>query len=221
MPSTAAVLAVVFDLDGTLFNTEALFHKVATDTLAARGKVFTDEILRAMLGRRAADAGHALKTMSGIGEPADVLLAEVKRRFHAELDAAVHPTPGLFALLAHLERLGLPMAVATSSGREYAEGLLTSHGLLERFSFILGAQDVSRGKPDPEIYRTACARLGLEPAHVLVIEDSPFGVSAAKAAGTFAVGIPHPQSPAEGLAHADMLIHRLDDPALLSRTEPR
>src|SRR5438132_11315408 len=102
--SEMTVRAVVFDLDGLMFDTEALFYRVSAEALAARGKVFTAEIMQAMLGRRSVEVGHALKTLAGLDEPVEVLLAEVRERFAAQVDSAVHPTPGLFVLLDHLGR---------------------------------------------------------------------------------------------------------------------
>src|SRR5215212_5385073 len=93
-PPSGAIRAVVFDLDGLMFDTEVLFHRVAGEMLAARGKVFTPEIMRAMIGRRAAEAGLAFKTLAGLDEPVEDLLAEVRARFQARADEAVHPTPG-------------------------------------------------------------------------------------------------------------------------------
>jgi HAD superfamily hydrolase (TIGR01509 family) len=215
------IRAVVFDLDGLMFDTEALFHRVASEMLAARGKRLTPEITRAMMGRRAAEAGPAFKALAGLDEPVEVLMAEARARFSAEIDTAVHPTPGLFALLDHLQAKTIPRAVATSARRSYAEGLLQRHGLLDRFAFVLAAEDVTRGKPDPEIYQTAVARFGVPAASVLVLEDSAAGLAAARAAGTFAVGVPHEHSPAEGLHDAALLVPRLDDPALLALLEDR
>jgi HAD superfamily hydrolase (TIGR01509 family) len=212
------VRAVVFDLDGLMFDTEALFHRVSSEALAARGKEFTPEIMQAMLGRRAAEVGDALKTLAGLEEPAEDLLAEVRARFAAEVDSAVHPTPGLFALLDHLKRRGLPLAVATSSRRSYAEQLLARHGLSDRFAFILAAEDVARGKPDPEIYRRAAERFDVPAQAMLVLEDSPAGLAAARGAGAIAVGVPHQHSPAGNLTAADLVVPRLDDPALLRLT---
>lgn len=208
--------AVVFDLDGLIFNTEALFYRVASEMLAARGKRFTPEIMAAMIGRRAVDAGEAFRRMSGLEEPVDVLMAEARARFMAELDTAVHPTPGLFVLIEHIERAGLPRAVATSSRREYAEGLLKRHGLLDRFMFVLTGDDVTHGKPDPEIYLKAAARLDVAPERLIVLEDSAPGLTAARAAGAFAVGVPHEHSPAASIREtAHLVVPRLDDPALL------
>lgn len=209
------VRAVVFDMDGLMFDTEALFFQVASETLAVRGKSFTPQIMQAMIGRRSSDAGHLLKTLAGLDEPVEVLLGEVRQRFRAELDRAVHPTPGLFVLLDHLRRRAVPAAVATSSGRSSAGALLSRHGLTEFFDFVLTAEDVTRGKPDPQIYLLAAERFGMPAGSILVLEDSPAGVAAAKGAGAIAVGVPHEHSPAEGLAAADLIVPRLDDPALL------
>jgi HAD superfamily hydrolase (TIGR01509 family) len=211
----ASIRAVVFDLDGLMFDTEALFFRVSSDMLAARGKRFSSEIMRAMIGRRSVDAGHVLKTMTGLDEPVEVLLADVRQRFFAEVDTAVHPAPGLFALLDRLRQNSLPLAVATSSRRAYAERLLTQHGLHDRFKFVLGAEDVLHGKPDPEIYTRSIERLGVPAACVMVLEDSPAGVAAGVKAGALVVGVPHEHSPAEALGEADLVVSRLDDPEVL------
>ncbi len=211
-----AIRAVVFDLDGLMFDTEALFFRVAAEVLESRGKRFTPEIMRALIGRRAVNVAGWLKTMAGLEEAPDVILAEVRERFRAQVDTAVHPTAGLFTLLDHLHRRELPAAVATSSGRAYADGLLTRHGLADRFAFVLGSEDVTRGKPDPEIYRRAAERFAVPAGEMLVLEDSPAGVEAGRGAGAFTVGIPHEHSPAEALQAADLVVPRLDDPALLA-----
>jgi beta-phosphoglucomutase-like phosphatase (HAD superfamily) len=209
------VSAVAFDLDGLMFDTEALFYRVSAEALAARGKVFTTEIMNAMMGRRAIDAASSLKELAGLEEPVEDVLAEVRQRFYAVMDTAVHPTPGLFALLDHIGKRMLPIAVATSSRRSFADRLLVRHGLRDRFAFVLASEDVTRGKPDPEIYRLAVKRFGVAAASVLVLEDSPAGVAAAKAAGAFTVGVPHEHSPAKTLRAADLIVSRLDDPELM------
>src|SRR4051794_5429472 len=211
------IRAVVFDLDGLMFDTEALFFRVSTEMLRERGKESTPEIMRQMIGRRSVDAGHVLKTMTGLDEPVEVLLADVRQRFYDEMDTAVHPTPGLFVLLDRLHHKSLPLAVATSSRLSYAQRLLTRHGLRDRFSFLLTAEDVARGKPDPEIYAKAIERFAVPAPSVMVLEDSPAGLAAARGAGAFVVGVPHEHSPAEALQAAELIVPRLDDPALLER----
>jgi HAD superfamily hydrolase (TIGR01509 family) len=157
--------------------------------------------------------------MAGLDEPLEDLMAEAWDRVMAEIDTAVHPTPGLFVLLDRLATRELPAAVATSSRRAYAERLFRSHGLMGRFNFVLTSEDVTRGKPDPEIYRSAVDRFGVPARSVLVLEDSPAGVEAARGAGTYVVGVPHAHSPAEGLSPADLIVPSLDAPALLRLIE--
>jgi HAD superfamily hydrolase (TIGR01509 family) len=213
------IRAVVFDLDGLMFDTEALFFQVSKEVLEARGKSFTPEIMQAMLGRRSMEVAGALKRLAGLEEPVDALMAEVRERFTAVMDTAVHPMPGLFVLLDRLRRRSLPVAVATSSRRSYADRLLRRHGLEDRFGFVLASEDVTRGKPDPEIYRRAAEQFGVPAGSMLVLEDSPAGLAAARGAGAIAVAVPHEHSPASGLQSADLVATCLDDPALLGLIE--
>ncbi len=106
--------------------------------------------------------------------------------------------------------------MATSSRRDYAEHLLRRHGLRDHFAFLLTAEDVARGKPDPEIYRLAATRFGIVPGAMMVLEDSPAGVQSAKAAGAFTVAVPHEFSPADLLTAADLVAKGLDDPRILA-----
>ncbi|MHB1559182.1 MAG: HAD family hydrolase [Isosphaeraceae bacterium] len=215
------IRAVVFDLDGLMFDTEALFFRSASEVLESRGRRFTPEIMRAMIGRRSAEVAEALRTMARLEEPVEQIQAEIRRRFDEQVDTAVHPTPGLFALLDHLHRLEMPAAVATSSSQGYAARLLNGHRLMNRFAFVLGSEDVTRGKPDPEIYLRAAERFGVPAAELLVLEDSPAGLASACAAGAFAVAIPHEHSPADALAAANLIVPRLDDPRLLALIDDR
>lgn len=209
--------AVVFDMDGLLFDTEELFFAVADSLMQEHGRRFTEAMMAAMIGRRAADAGNVFHTMGGLTHiPVEAIMTEVKARFHARMLTDSNTMPGLHDLLAHLEERGIPRAVATSSSRRDAEALTTHHGIRSRFAFLITSEDVACGKPDPEIYLKASQRLGAEPHRVLVLEDSAAGLQAARAAGAFATGVPHRFSPPEVIAHADLIVESLHDPRLLS-----
>ena len=132
------------------------------------------------------------------------------------MDTVVHPMPGLFVLLDHVHARALPAAVATSSGQSYADRLLVRHGVQDRFEFVLASEDVTLGKPDPEIYRLAAGRFGVPAGSMLVLEDSPAGLAAAKEAGAVAVGVPHEHSPQRRSAAADLVVARLDDPSFFA-----
>jgi beta-phosphoglucomutase-like phosphatase (HAD superfamily) len=109
----------------------------------------------------------------------------------------------------------VPKAIATSASAAYAERVLRPHGLWSRFGFVLTANDVVRGKPDPEIYAKAIRRFGVLPQEVVVLEDSVNGLRAAKAAGARCVVVPHALVPVEELAAADAVVGSLDAPELL------
>lgn len=212
--------AVVFDMDGLMFDTEHLFFRVADEFMMSKGRRFTDEMMAAMIGRRAEEAGKVFHTIGGLTDrPVKEIMSDVKSLFNARMLTHSNKMPGLVALLQLLERNEIPCAVATSSSRSHAESLIGHHGLLHHFSFLITSEDVSRGKPDPEIYLTAAARLNVDPTRILVLEDSVAGLHAAKAAGAYAVGVPHHYSQRHGMPHADLIVDSLADPVLLKLIE--
>ena len=195
---TVLIRAVVFDLDGLMFDTEALFFRVASEALADRGKVFTPEIMRQLIGRRAAEVAQSWKTLAGVEEPVEDFLADVRERFYAEVDTAVHPMPGLFVLLDRLHtrwRSGRGGdLVAARLRRSPADPPRPAEPV--RVRARVRRRDA--GKPDPEIYRLPPGDSACRPASMLVLEDSPAGLAAAKGAGAVAVGVPHEHSPRRG-----------------------
>jgi HAD superfamily hydrolase (TIGR01509 family) len=122
--------------------------------------------------------------------------------------------PGAAELIDRLERGRVPKAIATSSAREYVDTVFGPHGLTERFAFVLTCDDVTHGKPHPEVYALAAARLGLTPAEVVVLEDSVNGLRAAKAAGARCVVVPHAHTPRHELSAADAVVASLAAPEL-------
>ena len=213
------IRAVAFDLDGLIFDTEAVFFRTAQDYMSARGQEFTLTMMAAMIGKRAEEAGPALKKLAGLRESPEVFMAEMREMFFERLDREVQPLPGVKTLLDFLDDRKIPACVATSSRLAYAERLLKGHDLYERFAFVLSGDDVTRGKPDPEIYLKAAARFGVESGSLVVFEDSPAGLASARSAGAFAIGIPHEHSPLELLYDAEMVAPRLDDPLVLELFE--
>ncbi len=118
-----------------------------------------------------------------------------------EVDARGAPVkPGLLALLGYLEARGLPRAVASSSARASIDRLLASVDLQPRFAAIAAGDEVAQGKPAPDIFLLAASRLGVEPAHCLVLEDSEAGTRAAHAAGMTALIVPDLKLPSDQVA---------------------
>jgi HAD superfamily hydrolase (TIGR01509 family) len=186
--------AAVFDLDGLMFNTEDLYDLVGEELLRRRGHRFSDVLKRETMGRTnpvalqlMIDRHHLDTTVSELEAESDAIFAEI-------LATRLAPMAGLERLMDRLEAASIPKAIATSSGRSFAQTVLGRFGFEPRFRFLLTAEDVTHGKPHPEIYLTAAQRLGVPPARMLVLEDSENGCRAATAAGAFTVAVPGLQS---------------------------
>ncbi len=208
------IRAVVFDMDGLMFNTEDVYSAVGSELLRRRGHVFSAELKDAMMGLRPQPGFEAMIRHCGLTETWDVLAAESNRLFISLLDTRLSPMPGLLELLDGLEHARIPKAIATSSCRELVEACLRPLDLQKRFRFILTAEDIVHGKPDPEIYVTAARRFGTPPSEIAVLEDSHNGCRAAAAAGTFAVAVPGEHSRDQDFSMASLVIASLADPRL-------
>jgi HAD superfamily hydrolase (TIGR01509 family) len=216
------IRAVVFDFDGLMVNTEEVFHLSGMELLRRRGKEPTPAVFHAMMGRRAHDAFSALIRIMDLKESIEDLQRESTEIFFQMLDDILQPMPGLFDLLDLIDERGLPKAVATSSEHSYLTALLAKLNLQDRFQTLLTAEDVTQGKPHPEIYLTAARRLNVEPREMLVLEDSEAGTQAAAAAGAHIVSVPHRHSRHFAFAEAKAIASSLIDPVILNlvRGEP-
>jgi HAD superfamily hydrolase (TIGR01509 family) len=213
--SKPRIRAVAFDLDGTMFNTEQVFQASGEELLRRRGKQPHPLLWHSMMGRRAEEAFQVMIDLCELTESIPELKVESEALFEAMLDTYLQPMPGLHELLGLIERRKLPMAVATSSSRRYLTALLSRFELLDRFAFTLTAEDVTHGKPHPEIYLKAALQHGVEPAEMLVFEDSETGTRAAAAAGAHVISIPHEHSLRHDFSVARGVAERLNDPLIL------
>ncbi len=206
------IRAVVFDLDGLMFNTEQVFCLAGHELLSRRGKEWTPRIQGMMMGRRAEEAFRLLVDELDLSETIDELRAESRDIFYKLLTVHLQPMPGLLELLSAIEAKNLPKGVATSSSRHYLEELLGKFQLSSRFHVTLTAEDVTRGKPEPEIYLKAAGRLNVSPGEMLVFEDSEVGTRAAVAAGAVVVSVPHEHSSTHDFTGAAYIAQGLHDP---------
>ena len=214
MTASPPIHAAVFDLDGLLVNTEELYQHVGSELLRRRGKTFGPDLLDAMMGRPPAVSLGIMIDWHGLADTVETLAAETGAIFAGLLDERLEPMPGAVALVESLVARGLPRAVATSSGPGFAHDVLGRVGLLDRFAFVLTSADVVHGKPDPEIYLAAAARLGVEPAAMLVFEDSHNGCRAAVAAGAVVVAVPGGHSRRHDFTGARFVAESLADPRI-------
>jgi len=209
MSSVRKLRAIVFDLDGLMFNTEDLFWHVGTELLRRRGSELSTELVDQMMGRRSPFALQMMIDHHQLDDTVEELQFESSAIFDDILDQQIRPMPGLIELIDALDHAGFPKAIATSSGRDYVLRCLSIFSLEPRFHVILTAEDVSRGKPDPEIYLTAAKRLQVEPSELMVLEDSEVGCRAAVAAGTFAVAVPGLHSRHHDFSSASLVVDNL------------
>jgi HAD superfamily hydrolase (TIGR01509 family) len=210
-PPPWAVRAVAFDLDGILIDTEPLFAEAVRRYLRRRGIPFDPAFMLTIMGTPDHQAVPAFIRTYRLTDPPQAVAGELWRDFLEAAGPGPAPLlPGVGDLLGRLRTAGIPSAITTSSGRVFVERMFAPHGLMPHFRFVLAAEDVTHGKPDPEIYRTAARRFGVEAGGMVVIEDSPNGLAAAKAAGARCVVVPHGSSPLERLRTADAIVPRLD-----------
>lgn len=206
--------AVVFDLDGLMFNTEELYQDVGTEMLNRRGKTFDAELLDGMMGRPANAALQLMIDYHGLSCTVDELMAETDAIFATLLEDRLQQMPGLAELLVALERAGIPKAIATSSGPAFVRRVLDHFELAPRFEFFLTCDDVRDGKPHPEIYLLAAQRLEIAPTEMLVLEDSQNGCRAAVAAGAIVVAVPGGHSLRHQFPGAELIAESLADARL-------
>jgi beta-phosphoglucomutase-like phosphatase (HAD superfamily) len=192
--------AVIFDMDGTLLDTERVAQEAFLGACEERAVVPRLDLLLRCVGAAEPIARKVIEAGYGPGLDSDAFFAAWSRHF-SEL-SRVTPTllkAGALTLLDTVAQLGLPLAIATSSRTAHATEKLRQAGLLERFRTVIGADQVRHPKPDPEVYLKAAEYLGVDPRACLALEDSEYGVRAAHAAGMTVIQVPDMTQPTADL----------------------
>jgi HAD superfamily hydrolase (TIGR01509 family) len=213
---------VVFDNDGLLLDTEDAWTRAEETLFARRGRVFTVEHKRSLIGTARVAAAMKLEAMLDLAGEGEALMDELHGLVMEEALAGVEPRPGAVELLERLVGAGVPVAVASNSQREFVERTLASAGLHSAFDdgahgpfdAVVSVDDVAHPKPAPDIYLEACRRLGVAPGECAALEDSATGVAAAAAAGMYVIGVPYFAGAA--LPGSDLLADSLTDPAVVA-----
>ncbi len=203
--------AVVFDLDGVLVDSEAIWAAAEEAAVTRLGGEYTPELQAALHGRGAHDGGWIVAELLRRGD-GDAIGQEVLDHALAALEREARPVDGAAELVADL-RGRIPIAVASNSSRELVETALRGAGL-GAFDAIVAAEDVATAKPAPDPYLEACRRLGVEPGVAAAIEDSPAGATSAKAAGMLVIGLD--TTGTARLEAADVVVHSLRELAFAS-----
>lgn len=193
--------AVIFDMDGLMFDTERLSIVYWKEALAEQGFVMTDAQASQIRGRNEEAIRQVEKQLYGPAlDYARALAAQRARMDRVDAAGLLRVKPGLPQLLDWLKEHSIPRAVASSSRRASVEGHLRTAGILHDFNAVVTGDQVSHSKPDPEIFLKAAAALGAHPSRCLVLEDSPNGVRAGAAGGFVTVMVPDMDPPTPELA---------------------
>ena len=189
--------AVVFDMDGLIFDAERLYRCAFGSAAADSGYVLADDVCRRTAGLTWVQSRAVLSKQFEPDFPADTFFNDVVKHFNELADAQLELKPGVVELLDLLDRLGLPRCIATSSSHATVQKHLAVHGLVNRFDFVIAHGDYLASKPSPEPFLTAARHLGREASLCLALEDSPNGVRAAYAASMMTIMVPDLLEPTE------------------------
>ncbi len=205
--SAHGLRAVAWDIDGTLIDSEPLHHRALVAACRALGSDISDLPDQAFRGIHMGDVWKQVAPRL----PEDVAqaewLARINDHYVAHRDSLV-ALPGAVATIRALARLGVPQVCVSNSSRSVVDANIDALGIADALAFSLSLDDVTNGKPDPEPYRRACARLGLSPLEVAAIEDSRSGALSARVAGLYVVGY---TPSGGGFDSVDLEIDRLEN----------
>nr|WP_271202567.1 HAD family phosphatase [Microbacterium dextranolyticum] len=181
--------AILWDMDGTLVDTEPYWMAAETALVEAHGGTWTHEQALTLVGQGLETSAGILQA-AGVRMAAGEIVAHLSAQVTRDLSAGPLPLrPGAAEMLADLVAAQIPCALVTMSLRDMARAVVAALPV-GTFAHIVAGDDVARPKPFPDAYLQACAALGVDPARAVAIEDSPTGVRAAVAAGVTTIGVP-------------------------------
>jgi HAD superfamily hydrolase (TIGR01509 family) len=206
--------ALVFDLDGTVVDTEWAEYESVRLVWEEHGLDFPPVRWVHVIGNAWAPT-WVDELAAALGQPLDVVAVRSRQRAHnAELRRELQPREGVLALIEAGAAAGIPLAIASNSDRRWVAARLTELGLVERFAAVAAIDTVERGKPDPQPFLAACAAVRARPERAVAFEDSATGVRSAVAAGCYTVACPVPLTAGHDLSPAHRRVGSLAEVTL-------
>ena len=205
--------AAIFDMDGTMVDTEIIQSRAFEAVLAEFGVTaeLTEHGTVQIPGRTAKQMWEFLKQKHHITADIDDLTARKRAAALEALQEDLDPMPGLLELLFDLKQRDIKLAVATSSMRDRAELIMHKIGVTDHFAVTVTAAEITNVKPAPDSYLEAARALGVDPSLCIAFEDSDVGVAAAKAAGMKVVAVPNEYTKRMDFSQADLIVGSLKD----------
>jgi len=194
--------ALIFDMDGLMIDSERLYWEVEKDLARSYRKEVTEETLWKMMGRRPIEGLRIFVEDLGLPISAEEALAIRDLRMREKYKRESEAMPGLRHILDAFEGK-LKLAVCTGAQREFLEIVVRRLKIEKKFAVLQASDEIKCGKPDPEIYLTTCARLGVAPQAAIVLEDSSNGALAGKRAGCYTIGVPSAYSRGQDFSFVD------------------
>jgi len=206
------IAAVIFDLDGVLLDSEAAWVKVKKEFTEETGGHWKEQAQWDMLGMSSIEWSRYMHDELGVPVPPEQISSAVADRLAQQYREQLPLLPGALEAVRSLARQW-PLGLASSSNRNVIDLVLQKAGLADAFEVTVSSEEVSAGKPAPDVYLEAAKRLGIEPAECAAIEDSANGIRSAHAAEMAVIAIPNRDFPPdpEALALADVVIDSLEE----------
>ena len=205
--------AVIFDLDGTLIDSEPVFRIVAKRAARDFDRVFSDELFLDLLGLPGVEVEAGIRAAFGDDFPLDAFRDAFLAHWTDHVDThGIAIKPGAVEFIDHLAATGVPHAIATSTPHARARASLELAGIADRFEHLVGGDEIPNGKPAPDIYIEAAMRIDVPPDQCVAIEDSKVGVLSAAAANMHTIMVPDLKPPdPETRRRADTVLPSMTD----------
>jgi HAD superfamily hydrolase (TIGR01509 family) len=206
--------AVAFDCDGTIADTESLSEIAWSEVLSARGVRWEASDFQVLVGRPFAVNWAHFSARADLGE-VETFRTELRLRFRELFDARLEVHEDAVTMLREADRLGLGIAVVSSSTRDHIERVLDRAGVAAQVRTIVASGETAAHKPAPDPYLAACERLGVEPRRTVGVEDTTTGARSSRAAGLWTVVVRRAHAVPELTEHADLVVDQLKPGHLL------